>query len=961
MQQLLALRIPVLAVWLAGCAAAVSSFAAEEDVVEWSAEELAFFETRIRPVLVEHCYRCHSGEAAEKKLLRGGLRLDSRAGLLHGGDSGPALVPGKPAESLLLESLRYESFEMPPDGKLPDKVIADFAQWVERGAADPRTGEATAAKSTIDLEAGRRHWAYQPLAVPPSPPQGAADGPAAIDQYIVQKLDAAGLTPQPLADRRTLARRLTFDLTGLPPTPQEIAEFVADERPDANERYVDHLLASPQFGVRWGRHWLDLARFAESVTLRGLVQHEAWRYRDYVVDAFNHDLPFDRFLREQIAGDLLPGETIEERQRQSIGTTFLTLTDANLEEQDKQQLRMDVVDEQLIVIGEGLLGQTIGCARCHDHKFDPIPTADYYALAGILHNTRVMEHSNVSRWLDRPLPLPPEQEQLVAAAEAEATELRDRIAKLKRAIDGKPDARKSVASRTLPGIVIDDEQAVFAGDWMHSVSVKPFVEAGYRHDQNGGCGEKSATFESEVPSDGMYEVRFGYTPGTNRSTYVAVTIETADGDREVTVNQRESPAIDGLFVTLGRHRFTTNAPARVIVSNQRATGVVVVDAVQFIPESAATDVKPTAPVEDADVQPPSAERQQRAAQLKELESKLKALERSAPRRPLYQGVEEEAEITDLPQQIRGNLHNPGPRVPRGFLQVVRMEATPDMPADQSGRRQLGDWLAEPSNPLPARVYVNRVWHWLFGAGIVSTPDNFGTTGEAPSHPELLDYLAGRFTAQGWSTKQLIREIVLSEAYRRQSTSHAASAAIDPENRLLWRMHRKSLEAECLQDAVLATTGELDLALGGHTIPDGLSADYDFAHDSRRRALYWPQLRNSRPRLLTVFDGANPSLVTGKRAVSQVAPQGLYLMNDPWVMDQAERTARRLLERADPSDTARVEHAFQLILGREATDAERSAITQFLTAGGNTDPKVAFRRWSQVVQSLYASLDFRFLN
>jgi hypothetical protein len=390
-----------------------------------TAEQIAFFERKIRPVLVEHCLTCHSQQADADGKLKGGLRLDSLAGWKAGGDSGPAIVPGKPGESQLLSALRYEAYEMPPKGKLPDAVIADFEKWIADGAVDPRQGgdagpdsaAARGARKTIDIEAGRKHWAYQPPRLPELPavkePLAAA---GRIDRHILARLDEANLAPAVPADRATLARRVYFELTGLPPSPEEVNAFVADASPDAYERLVDRLLASPRFGERWGRHWLDVARFAESLTLRGFILKDAWRYRDYVIEAFNDDLPYDQFVREQIAGDLLAREAdvhtanVAERRRQIVATGLLALGNTNLEEQDKKQLDMDVVDEQLDVIGKAFLAQTISCARCHDHKFDPIPTRDYYALAGILRGSKMLEHANVSQWMEVPLPLAPAEQ-----------------------------------------------------------------------------------------------------------------------------------------------------------------------------------------------------------------------------------------------------------------------------------------------------------------------------------------------------------------------------------------------------------------------------------------------------------------------------------------------------------------------------------------------------------------------
>jgi hypothetical protein len=347
-------------------------------------------------------------------------------------------------------------------------------------------------------------------------------------------------------------------------------------------------------------------------------------------------------------------------------------------------------------------------------------------------------------------------------------------------------------------------------------------------------------------------------------------------------------------------------------------------------------------------------------QLADLELQLKRVERQGPKRPAYMAVEEEAEIADMHVNVRGNVHNLGPLVRRGFLQVVQTGPVSELPADQSGRGQLGDWLADPANPLPARVFANRAWHWLFGAGLVSTPDNFGATGEAPSHPQLLDYLAGRLIEHNWSVKDLVREIVFSEAYRRDSAPRVEQSALDPDNRLLWRMNRKRLEAECLQDAVLSVSGELDDRMGGKTIPDGLSADYDFVHDSRRRAVYWPALRNAIPDLLQVFDGANPSLVTGRRNVSSVAPQALFLMNNPWILDQCESTARRLLAGDALSDSARIHEAFRRILGRPPTDLEEQTAREFLAENPPKSEGQRVIRWSQLVQSLVCTLDFRYL-
>ncbi len=950
--------------------------------LQFAAEDLDFFEKKIRPVLVEQCYQCHSAAAEQAGKLKGGLRLDSRAALLRGGESGPAIAPGNADESLLLDALRYEAFQMPPRGRLPAAVVADFKTWVERGAADPRTEVAAPARRGIDLEAGRRHWSYRPLSKPQPPQVANAGGP--IDAFILARLAEQGLHAVALADRATLARRLHFDLIGLPPTPAEIDNFTADESPESYERLVDRLLASPQFGERWGRHWLDVARFAESLTLRGFVLPEAWRYRDYVVAAFNADLPFDRFIEQQIAGDLLPASSIADRQRNLTATTFLVLGNTNLEEQDKQQLRMDVVDEQLDAIGRGFLAQTIGCARCHDHKFDPIPTRDYYALAGILANAKSLEHANVSKWLELPLPLEPDEDARLKDHEARVAALESQINSLKETVKlaaaGNPAREGVVPPGDLPGIVVDDKQAKLVGDWKLSQYTRHYVGEGYIHDLNTGKGEKTATLIPEFKQPGRYEVRLAYTAGVNRCEATPVTVFSADGEKTIKVNQRETPPIDGRFISLGVFRFELNGQGFVIVSNEGTQGHVIVDAVQFLPvepprnaPATATQVaaasggaaKPATGTPPGANAPGDATARESAAKAKEevalREAELKMLRERGPRRPMVMSVQEESRIADLNVHIRGTVHNLGERVPRGFLQVVSTAAPPIL-AEHSGRQELAAWIANRNNPLTPRVYANRIWHWLFGAGLVRTPDNFGSTGEMPSHPELLDYLAASLIEHDWSTKAVIREIVLSHAYQRASTGDATALAADPENRLLWRMNRRRLDAECLLDAIQSVSGRLQLEPGGPGVKPGTAADYGYVQDSPRRAIYWPVFRNALPPIFEVFDFADPGTTTGRRNTSTAAPQALYLMNDSWVTLQARTAAQRLLAGPPGDDAARVRTAFRLALGREPTAAEMQLTLKQVagtSATGPPDAAVVELRYARLVQALFASLDFRF--
>jgi hypothetical protein len=894
-----------------------------------------FFEKKVRPVLVEHCYQCHSIQAQQNRKLRGGLLLDSRDGLRKGGDSGPAIVPGKPRDGTLLSSLRYTGdTRMPPKGKLPDSAIADFEVWITMGAPDPRAAVIARAKG-LSIEEGKRFWAYrQPVRIQPPVVRGDW-AESAIDRFVLTKLDASRLQPVADADRATLIRRVYFDLIGLPPTPEEIDTFLADTAPDAYPRLVDRLLASPHFGERWGRHWLDVTRFAESLTLRGFVMKEAWRYRDHVIDTFNRDAPFDHFIREQIAGDLLPADSLEQRRRQLTAVTFLSLGNTNLEEQDKKQLVMDAVDEQLDTLGKTFLAQTIGCARCHDHKFDPIPTKDYYALAGVLRNTRTLEHANVSKWLEMPLPAPPEQEAAYRRYEQSMAVLESRLKSARLTAPG----GKIMAVKDLPGVVVDDTQAKKVGAWTASKAIASYVGDGYIHDGDAGKGEKTLTFIPELPHAGKYEVRLAYSPGTNRAPAVPVTVFSADGEKTLYVNQKESPPIDGLFVSLGQYQFEKNGAGYVLIANEGTKGHVIADAVVFIPVEKLDASKPRA----ADTET-----------IRKLEEELKRLRASAPPRDMVMTVQEEKSIEDARVHIRGSVHNQGELAPRGFLQVAMTGASPKLPAHESGRRQLADWLASPDNPLTARVYANRVWHWLFGIGLVRTTDNFGTTGELPSHPELLDYLAIRFM-EGWSVKRLVREVVLSRTYRLSSRASAALTAGDPENRLFGRGNRRRMEAECIRDTILSVSGHLRVDMGGPTFNPTLAADYGYKHTDTRRSVYSPVFRNALPELFEVFDFADPSVTTGRRNVSTVAPQALFLMNHPFVTAQARHAAVRLLAEKNDDVQNRITRAYRLALGRPASEGERR-----LAEGFFRDRAESPESWALFFQALFGTIDFRYI-
>ena len=939
---------------------------------EPAAAEIEFFEKRIRPIFIEHCFECHGGNE-----VKGGLRLNVSSGWINGGDSGPAVVAGKPDESLLVEAVRYGGgIEMPPTGKLPDDKIRFIDEWVARGAPAPRDDvRAPKKESTIDFEAARQFWAYQPAMDGPAPQiENAAAAPTPIDLFVVARLEGAGVPPQPRAESAVLVRRLYFDLVGLPPTPEEIDDFLNDRSPAAYEALVDRLLASPHFGERWGRHWLDVVRYAESLTLRGFILPEAWRYRDWVIESLSSDRPYDQFLKHQLAGDLLPADSVEQQQDQLIATTFLTLGNTNLEEQDKRQLDMDVVDEQLDVIGKAMLGQTIACARCHDHKFDPIPTRDYYALSGILRNVQTLQHANVSNWMEVPLPLPAdeeahlrEQEAAIAALQKQVAGARQQIARLDEKQADRFTGPAVLAASGFPGIVVDDRQATKVGQWMESQYTRRYIGEGYVHDLNQEKGEKTLTFIPELPGNGRYEVRLAYTPGHNRSSAVPVTVFSADGEKTHHVDMQQRPPLEGRWISLGQYHCEAAGQNFVLVANENTSGHVIADAVQYLPVDAAlADAAADALTDDANDVALSALSDEEAAelaswrtQLQKLERKLNRLRKSAPQRPKVMTVVERKVTRDVAVHVRGSVHTLGEVVPRGFLQVAPTSAGGPLPADESGRRELAEWIASAENPLTARVMVNRVWHWLMGEGLVRTVDNFGTTGEAPSHPKLLDHLASQFVEEGWSVKRLVRSIVLSAAYRRSSRASEVGMRADPENRLLWRASRKRLDAECLRDAMLLVSGELDLTAGGPTIRPGITADFGYVDRTFRRSVYMPVLRNELPELFEEFDFPDPSMVVGRRNHSTVAPQALFMLNNSFVRERAQAAAWRMLADRPESDQDAIVLAFRQTLGRPPSESEATVAREVLKTNTAASEESAEPAWTDLYQILFASLDFRY--
>ncbi len=951
------------------------------------AADLAHFEQRIRPLLIANCIDCHGPDKQ-----KGGLRLDTRAGWQTGGDSGPAITPGKLDASHLFRAVSYtdRDLKMPPKRKLKDSEIADLKLWIESGAPDPREGSAEKNASHRQPRADGSFWSFQtPRAASPPAVKNASWSANDIDRFILAKLEQNGLTPAPDADAATLLRRLSFDLTGLPPSQElfsaqssvlssQIQKLSTEHSalstkpltsPQALESLIDSLLETDAFAERFASHWLDITRFAESSGGgRSLPFKDAWRFRDYVVESIRDDVPIDRMITEHLAGDLLPAKDAVARRRQITATGFLSLGPTNYEEQDKGMLRMDIVDEQLDTMGRAFLGLTIGCARCHDHKFDPISATDYYALAGILRSTKTLKNytDNVAHWIDTPLPLDGEAETAMQKHEKQATALKEQIAALKDDLRdaGSADLRKlkTISASDLPGIVVDDSAAQKVGMWKNSTHFAPYIGSNYVSDDNEAKGEKTISFAPKFATAGRYEVRVAYNAGPNRAERVIVTILHADGEELKTIKMLTENLKGLQFASLGTYRFEANGAGFVLISNAGSEGFVTVDAVQFVP---ADEV-----VADAATPKESPSAQKIKTKLSVLEKELKELQKNQPERPEAMSVADDPAPEDAKIHIRGSTRNLGAPVPRGFIHAAMRPTAPAVPADSSGRLQLAQWITSREHPLTSRVMVNRVWHWLFGAGIVRTTDNFGSTGELPSHPELLDHLAVKFMEDGWNLKRLIKEMVMSRTYR--MTSHATNASQDPDNRLLSHMNRKRLDAECLRDAMLSAAGTLDRSFGGPGVSDVKAIDandqkiqnieYGYQFLDTRRSLYTAAFRNVRHPLFEVFDFADINQPIAARTTSTVATQALFLMNSPKVIEQA-RAAADLVLKSGSDNATRIRTAFQNSLQRAPSAPELTQVSDYLesSTSGNATADETRDLWARFIQTLWSTPEFRFLN
>jgi hypothetical protein len=784
-----------------------------------------FFEKQVRPLLVARCISCHG----EKKP-KGGLRLTSRAAILEGGDSGPGALPGKPEQSRLIRAIRHTDTRKMPREKLPAKEIAVLTRWVRLGLPWPKGASTLKSGKAFRITADqRRFWSFQPVTARAVPAVKDTAWPLnPVDRFILARLEARGLRPAPPADRLTLLRRLTFDLTGLPPTPGELEDFLADRSPQAYARAVDRLLASPAYGEHWGRHWLDVAHYADTAgETADFPVPDAYRYRNYVLNAFNTDKAYDRFLREQVAGDILAGRGPPARFAEGVVATGF-LAGARRFGYDPQNYHHLTIEDTLDTLGKAVLGLTLSCARCHDHKFDPISQKDYYALYGILASTRYpfpgSEENKRPRDLVPLLPL------------AQVNALRAPF-----------DARTAALTATLRQREADRARA-----------------------------ETELKRQPKTPADAKKWTEL-------RTRLQSATTARDQARKALNSHLARPPAIPHTYaVAEGRAR------------NARV-------------------------------------------------------------------------------HKRGDPRTPGDEIPRRFLEILGGQTLPK-DATGSGRLQLAGWLTDPKNPLTARVLVNRVWGWHFGEGLVRTPSDFGKRGRRPTHPELLDYLAGSFVRAGWSVKALHRLIVLSRTYQMSSAENARDRAADPNNELLWHFERRRLSAEGIRDALLEVSGALDRSPGGpHPFPPertwGFTQHNPFVavYHTPRRSVYLMTQRTRRHPFLALFDGADPNSSTARRSTTTVPTQALFFLNNPFVHAQSDHLARRLLHSAG-SERQRIDLAHRLAFGRPAGPAEVRAAGVYLRAcqeilaeSGVPIARREVAAWASYARTLFASNEFVYLD
>lgn len=905
-----------------------------------TAEQTEYFEKNVRPVLAGKCQMCHNAKAKTS-----GLDMSTGAAFFAGGASGSLVNVESPEKSLLLMALSYEgTLKMPPTGKLKDDEIEKLREWVKMGAPWPGVDkkEAVAAATggtrkhgTAISDEDWKFWAFQPVKKAKAPAvKDAAWVRSPIDAFILQKLEEKGLRPAAKADKYALLRRVTYDLHGLPPTEQEIRDFVADQSPDAFRRVVDRLLASPRYGEKWGRHWLDVARFADSTGNDEDHRYPyAYKYRDYVVDAFNNDLPYNQFVKEQIAGDLLPAPNGEPLNRRGvIATGFLALGAKAIAQQDKKKMLYDVWDEQLDVMSKAFLGVTLSCARCHDHKFDPLTQKDYYGLIGMFASTKSFRdaETHVSKLLFTPL---------VSKAEFEVYE----------------KAQSVVANKGVDiDIVTDRERHLYQAKLIEKL---PAYMMAARKKLESVEGLEPRIIKRWIKHFGESEVPRPWLEPFHKADEAAALAIAAELQASAKANLENWSKRMARYRVVQRRQIEEknmlSEMPKLINEKDGFFRDVFADAGPFGVNARMVDTVATV---------------EGKAELKALRAEQQKLKNALPPEPEMACAVEDDKPVVQKVLMRGDYNTLGEEAPKTFPLVIAGKDRPVV-REGSGRRELAEWLASERNPLTARVMVNRIWQGHFSEGIVRTPDNFGKMGERPTHPELLDFLAAAFMEKGWSMKEMHRMLLHSSTYQMASTPSAEQVKADGDNKLLSRFPRRRLLVEEMRDGMLAISGKLDLKMGG-SLQSGFGTDGENSNgrlsispeEQVRRTVYMPLRRANLPALFNLFDFGDATTPAGKRNVTNVAPQALFLMNSKFVADQADTVAKAVLADNALDSKRKVERIYLRVLNRTPTAAETDNAISYTASFRQRFPKtIDSDAWQSMTRILFASNEFIYVD
>ncbi len=875
-----------------------------------SGDAADFFEMRVRPLLAEQCFACHTASAM------GGLEMKSREALLKGGDSGPSIVPGHPEQSLLIQAVRHthDRLKMPPQSKLEGDQVEDLETWIRAGAVWPDDTSASATRKEgryVILPEQRSFWSFQPpgpVDIPQVKKQGWVRSP--LDHFVLSRLENQGLDPVEPADRRTLLRRAYFDLIGLPPTPGEVSAFLQDESPGAFERVVDRLLSSPRYGERWGRFWLDLARYSDDKlnSTEDEPYLNAFRYRNWVIDAFNQDLSYDLFVKAQLAGDLMQGQGAS----YVGGLGFYAIS---------PQFQDDRVDATT----RTFLGLTGGCAQCHDHKFDPIPTEDYYALLGVFNSAKIDEHPLSGKEVVR--------------------QYREKEERLKTEKDALAEFRENQRNQLIEALAHQTSRYIQASWGILSSKQSQGLDRVARQQKlDLEILERWVEYLSKSPRDhpflDLWDQALSSGADSDQIEEIALSVETLAIS---VIRQKREIDEENARRTHGKTRAEIGKTELLSLERDK----------YFLWRDLASEKEFTAPTKfESGILYYGEDKIDRfldgvwRTHLDTLSQRVEKLEAVMPEKyPFYHVISDKEKPTNERVRIRGNPNNLGEEVPRRFLTILSQDE-PQPFTRGSGRLELAEAIASPHNPLTARVMVNRIWLHHFGQGIVRTPSNLGRMGDRPSHPQLLDYLALRFVENGWSIKAMHREIMLSATYALSSRSSEANYKVDPESRLLWRYRPRRLNAEALRDSILQVAGKLDLGAE--------EASFKLDDESNlRRTVYGFISRRHLDTMLALFDFPNPNSSSPQRILTNTPLQGLFFLNSKLVARMAEALSRRLHEEAGRKNQARISLAYRLLFGRLPTPKEMQIGLSFVKRESDA--------WPRYAQTLLSSNEFLYIN